>query len=107
MKRMSTLAMAVPIQYDKMAMSDTYLLQQTSANLIKKVNGNPELVGLYSQLLADVDRQIDAIRRGVTHVEDLDEAVNNKGAPKKKRNMPTVDFYAKKTRRKYSATTQN
>ena len=61
---------------------------------------------MYSQLLADVDRQIDAIRRGVTHVEDPDKAVNNKSAPKKKRNMmPAVEFYAKKTRR-YSATTQ-
>jgi hypothetical protein len=61
-------AMAVPIQYDKMmAMGDTYLLQQTSADLIKKVNGIPELVGLYSQLLADVDRWIDAIRHSVTY----------------------------------------
>ena len=39
-------------------------------------------------------------------MEDLDEAVNNKGATKKKRNMPAVAFYAKKARRKYFSTTQ-
>ena len=61
---------------------------------------------MYSQLLADVDRRIDVIRRGVTHVEDPDKAVNNKDASKKKKNMPAAEFYEKKTNRKYSATTQ-